>query len=82
MTEERLQSLGGIFLLILAAFVLGLGVNDRLSLPIVQKDSATREVVGVITSDGVEHSASYFYEHKLEKGTYDIEWVRPLSMKE
>lgn len=75
------ENLGGFLLLVFVIVAGVVALNDYLSLPIVQKDSATKEVVGVITSDGIEHPASYFFEHGLEKTAYEVEWVRPLSMR-
>jgi competence protein ComGC len=78
----KCKDLLGFALVVAVVVMMVIVINTYLSVPIVQKDSVTREVVGVITSDGVEHPASYFLEHELDKGTYEVEWVRPLSLKE
>jgi len=45
-----------------------------LSAPVVQMNSVTKEVVAVITKDGVVHPPEYLKECK---GGYDVEWVAP-----
>ena len=51
------------------------GVVLVLSTPVVQVDSATKEVVAVITYDGVVHPPSYLVERGLTK--YTLEYVAP-----
>jgi len=69
-TEVAMAAIGltGIVILLCA-------ISYDLSLPIVQKDSATGRVVAVVTSDGVLHPPSYFEEKRISR--YDVEWVAP-----
>ena len=62
-------------IVVVGGLVLSLVINWILSDPLVQKEAGTGQVVCVITSDGVRHSANFL---KTYDGSYATEWVAPL----